>query len=590
MQLTLNYSFKKPETSDNIADVINTYIPETFDEIDSMFNDYLTNVLNPQYSDLQTENSTIFSVPAGTVKGQLNATLKGRTVTNLLDDDVAGGESTSGWSTSNVSVATDNSNEFEGTNCIKVTLSAEQTSGVAYYDILPYLGTKYYLISAYVKNGNLSTGCYLRVTCSGDAGNIDASNHDGTTWLRQGVVIQPSDFANASSVYIRLKVDGAENQYGFIDAIMVNEISSTEYALGADALLDRYNWHKGTKSTLPVLIQSVGINLFNGEIINGKYIDATTGNLMTEPDQSYSPNYIKVKPNTIYTFSNTALRYARTIFYDSNKNFINGETSGDGITSFTFTTPSNCYYVRLCNGGNNYSIIQDKWQIEEGTVATEYVPYYDSKAYINWTGRSLPNGVKDELNVLDGTLTKNVSPEYTLQASDLDSLSTWRTNVDVVFTKPNFLGNSALTNDGKAIRIDGWDTIDYNNGNFDDAANIGKAVTTETNQDIGFIVEKGTYASLAEAQQDISSGGLAGITLNYQLAEPETYETNVTPIIGFENGTIIIETDGTVPTFEYKSCVNEAAQRESGVDLSNRNAKIINYNYNELLTYALLGL
>ena len=43
---------------------------------------------------------------------------------NLLSDEVAGCESTDGWTNSNTTDATDSSNSFVGLNCLKVTLSS----------------------------------------------------------------------------------------------------------------------------------------------------------------------------------------------------------------------------------------------------------------------------------------------------------------------------------------------------------------------------------------------------------------------------------------------------------------------------------
>jgi hypothetical protein len=49
--------------------------------------------------------------------------IEGVTTVNLLDDDVAGCESTSGWTAvSSVQVAVDSTNEFRGNNCLKLLL------------------------------------------------------------------------------------------------------------------------------------------------------------------------------------------------------------------------------------------------------------------------------------------------------------------------------------------------------------------------------------------------------------------------------------------------------------------------------------
>ena len=96
--------------------------------------------------------------------GELQATVSGNTRVNLLDDDVAGCESTSGWTNFQSTDATDSSNELEGTNCLKITLTS--TTGQLYRDVFSKLDlTKYYMFSGYLKNGDLS-GSGARLKCA----------------------------------------------------------------------------------------------------------------------------------------------------------------------------------------------------------------------------------------------------------------------------------------------------------------------------------------------------------------------------------------------------------------------------------------
>jgi hypothetical protein len=39
------------------------------------------------------------------------------------------------------------------------------------------------------------------------------------------------------------------NEYGFVDAINLQEISAAEYALGADACMAKHPYHRGLKGT-----------------------------------------------------------------------------------------------------------------------------------------------------------------------------------------------------------------------------------------------------------------------------------------------------------------------------------------------------
>ena len=85
-------------------------------------------------------------------------------------------------------------------------------------------------------------------------------------------------------------------------------------------------------------------------------------------------DYFPVNGNTTYSFSNsTGLDiYYGLVFYDKNKTIISNITAH----TTTFTTPSNCEYIR-------FSIHTEElptWvQIEEGSTTTNYEEYYDYK-------------------------------------------------------------------------------------------------------------------------------------------------------------------------------------------------------------------
>ena len=215
------------------------------------------------------ENQTEHTTPVSYKQGQVELKVKGRTVVNLADFGDC--ESTAGWNTSGVMVTTDNSNEYEGTNCLKIALAAGEVTGYIYKYILSLLDTsKHYLISAHLKNGNLSTnGMLMFINCVGDAGYIYGTYITGTSYMRDGILLQPSDFDSATQVTLYFKAFGAENEYAYADAIMINEISASEYAQGASALLEKYNWHLGTKSVPSGYVKSIGKNLFN---INSKLL------------------------------------------------------------------------------------------------------------------------------------------------------------------------------------------------------------------------------------------------------------------------------------------------------------------------------
>lgn len=85
----------------------------------------------------------------------------------------------------------------------------------------------------------------------------------------------------------------------------------------------------------------VGFNQWDEEWINA-YINAS-GQLVNNNSNIASKNYIRVFPDTEYCIKGPSLQVVA--YYDANSNFIrNAAVSG---TMATFTTPSNCHYIRF---------------------------------------------------------------------------------------------------------------------------------------------------------------------------------------------------------------------------------------------------
>ena len=111
-------------------------------------------------------------------------------------------------------------------------------------------------------------------------------------------------------------------------------------------------------------IESVGDkskNLFDGKTRNGYY---SSGEFKVNSSNLANVNPIEIKPNTYYTGSGDSL--PRMSFYDSDMNFI---SYNPNLT--TCLSPSNAKYMNIHAFGATY------FQIEEGSRATSYEPYYD---------------------------------------------------------------------------------------------------------------------------------------------------------------------------------------------------------------------
>lgn len=521
-------------------------------------------ILEDSRSVIQTTQKPVDTFDTGTLESKILAQIKGSTTVNLLEDDVAGCEATTGWTASNITLSTDSSNEFEGTNCLKMTLT--DTSGYIRRDVLSKLDiTKYYLISAYFKNNDLATGTLIKLDT--DDVDISGSSEDGSTYIRQGIIIQPTDIDAATYAYLTIQEDGASAEYGFVDAITLQEISATEYALGASAVMERYPFHRNIESSTPDF-ETVGKNLFakNKAELN-KNVESD-GTLITLNGR-FTSEYIKVKSNTQYTgFADSY----RTAFYDSNKTFIS-----DSVSSATKTTPINCTYLRT----SYLMTLIDSFQLETGTSATDYVPHKPNTFTPGITLRSVPsardilcNAVVDatdstKLLPMDGwTLDTGIEVD-TISDTDYNSHDTATyTNVDVTKTTTTILDLvGTIGVDGATIMTDknGEAMIEVSQSNIDLATSDGKYYV-HTDKSIWYLTTAGTYADIAAART-----GLGTTTVQFEKETPVITQPTLDEIFSFENGTlyqnqtVMAEVDYTVVK-NYKAIVDSNTEVIEKID------------------------
>lgn len=114
-----------------------------------------------------------------------------------------------------------------------------------------------------------------------------------------------------------------------------------------------------------ILFDDVGKNLFDKDNVRNGYRLGADGTYYAESGYSAS-GIINVVPNTNYYRNKPINIMAPICTYDKNQNFIARITSGN-----TFTTPSNCYYVRIAVLNSDL----DTCQLEKGTTSTSYKPY-----------------------------------------------------------------------------------------------------------------------------------------------------------------------------------------------------------------------
>ena len=161
----------------------------------------------------------------------------------------------------------------------------------------------------------------------------------------------------------------------------------------------------GEEEDNKLIILSNNKNLFNPNcsITDNVYID---NNGIISPMSGYAVTneYIKVKPSTNYICENSN----HVGFYDINKNFIN---RGATWNSQSFTTPSNCHYIRFqieWIGLENRNLNLHRFAEGSSINRFEIPPYQYHKTEILLSEplRSLPNGVCDE--IVDNKLIRRI--------------------------------------------------------------------------------------------------------------------------------------------------------------------------------------
>lgn len=529
-------------------------IPYTLTRIDDLEAKYDSS----QYSTPATEIAEVIHLPSNTVKGQVNASLYGRTYVNLVgnigdcevdsnSDGVPDGWDDNTGILQDPQLTTDcaiGSKAFRGT---RAHSTDTRISDIPWKD---YAANSYYFASAYLKAVSGEQWISIVGRYSDDTGESTLASSTGVTdttkFVRVGAKVANGDRS-------RLRFDWHaknQNDEGIIDGAMLVEITEDEYNnLTVDELMQKYSFINSVKSTINMRLKSVGKNLClnirewtlhsdwsSYKFINDNGIEFTTSG---SPWQPIASGNKKVKSNTNYTFSienivNTRINIRQ---YNSAGEEITRTDDLLNTSSYTITTSANTDTIEILIGAEVEGAVSfENPQLEQGDTATEYEPYKESETYTNVPLRSLPNGVKDEVSVVDGKFTKRVN-EKAIENADIIKLDTSPNNVDyVVIDKPSdFIGDGNDNHNTGQVILEGYG-IAETTGTLDDTQYENKLATHYSTADMHLVVPKGTYKDLASAQED-----LAGKSLIYQLAKEEEYDLNITPLTAYENGTLYVE-------------------------------------------------
>lgn len=514
-----------------------------------------------QYSTSQEFTGSITSLPSTIVFGQFNdCRLTGRSLKNEANYN---NQTWAEWTKTN---AVADSTGIELTNMpvgnsssmiIPMNLKPSTKYGFLYNVVSSTLTTDFFGMSA----NSAFSGFTMQKTV-GNAKKVVTTN--ATITLNQlYIYIDTTLGVDGNKVKIKdLRVfelpAGSEIEKDF-DSTVTGATNLTE-----DQLVAKYPYIKGESivSTNSVRVKAVGKNLFNKSQPQknnwsvDSVVETPTGitvNGGTASTTAYASYYLTLEPNTAYRIKFDSTRTGTT----GGGALITAATSGIDITgapdslnlNFPFTTPSDGKVRLRFYAKNSDAAVQSATfsniQLEKGSTATTYEPYTETVAYTpaGIELRSLPNGVKDEYSVNDGTKKQNVSGntivDGNLAWAGLDTTTTgyykaqvnnWCVGKNVVQSVVSVIARSS---DG-------------------DYQWLASGITAATAR-AGMFYSDVLYIKIESSKVDAMAGAdtltkvktylnTYPITINYQLANPITSKVADRQILNaYPNGTLIVE-------------------------------------------------
>jgi hypothetical protein len=313
------------------------------------------------------------------VSAPITLDFEGFSCTNLLGSD-GNCEDKTKWGNFQVTTVLDNTSKVIGTNSIKMTLTG--ANGNINKDIYNRLDkNKYYMLSAYLKNGNVPGGIHALLYTLTGVSSSTALVADSTKFVRVCTVITPAHMTSATDMVLAIGNDngGTSGQYAYVDGVMWNEITSEDASLSFDELMNKYQYVDGHACLVNPMFENRRHNLVrNGNceggigyweaenstrvlsVVNEKFqlvTDSALGYVMSQK--------INVRNNTNYYISGTISGNAEMYIYDANLAFISPLKIGVG----TFNSGNSTQIVVLIQNTVAGTGIFNYIMLVEGTTA-----------------------------------------------------------------------------------------------------------------------------------------------------------------------------------------------------------------------------
>ena len=212
--------------------------------------------------------------------------------------------------------------------------------------------------------------------------------------------------SDVENTYLRIKIMREDTTVEGSCKLMILE---------GDYLEEEVPYFTGICDVKMPILRNVGKNLFDKtDVTLGGYLAESLGEeaIVSSTETFYQNSYIKLRKNTDYII-NPQTKPVRIHLYNSKKEY---QTRITNITTNQTTFNSQNYgFARLSCGIADLDTIQ----LEESPSPTQYEPYKTNILHTPEivTLRSLPNGVRDELNLKTGEYIKRIG-EVVLNGSE----------------------------------------------------------------------------------------------------------------------------------------------------------------------------
>lgn len=321
-------------------------------------------------------------------------------------------------------------------------------------------------------------------------------------------------------------------------------------------------YFEGMASVKMPVLRTVGKNLFNFddyEWKQGGLNDA--GYQGTTPSYSSFINVDKVPIEKIFMDINkevyltckmsSSVGWVQVFFYDKNGNACGRSLNHaqQGYLPITLNVPKNAKFFRMQLSTDDISSIVATYNRAD---CVPYVPYKSNILTFNEPVklRSLPNGVKDTINVVTGEYVQRIgevvlngSEDWVLSAHD--NSTQFYTPLNNLVRKVDYL--NSMSCDKLAVHTDS-ESLYYSTLPNGVSAYVDWP-DEYPNENWLYIKHAGSESSVEKFKQWLKENP---VTVQYELAEPITTKLDPQTLLAYKDGTINLSSDtGLLPTTHY---------------------------------------